>query len=518
VGGGAVALSSTFGADETARKPGALSVRDFGAAGDGVTLDTKALQDAIDTCARGGGGTLHFPAGTYLSGTLFLKSRVTLHLDAGATLRGSRDLRDYPSTVPALRSYTDNYTERSLIYAENVDQIGIAGRGVIDGQGAAFKGAYKVRPYLLRFISCRDVSMRDVTIKDSPMWVQHYLACDGVLIDGIRVTSTCNGNNDGIDIDGCQRVRIANCDIRSGDDAIVLKSTLDRPCRNVAITNCLLSSDCNAFKLGTESNGGFENIVLDNCTMYDTGLAGIALELVDGGTLDRVSISNVTMHNVRGAIFIRLGNRARPFKEGMAPPGFGQLRRVRISHVQAVGANDIGCSITGLPGHPAEDIALEDVSLSFSGGGKAEDAQKTVPEQETKYPEYSMFGRLPAYGFCCRHVRGLRLSRVQLAVAKPDARPSLICDDVADLEVCAWRAASATKANPLVVFNEVQDAFLHGCRAPAGTGAYLRVDGKGSGRIRLVANDLTAAEQIVTLGPGVDPAAVVTQDPASPAR
>ncbi len=186
--------------------------------------------------------------------------------------------------------------------------------------------------------------------------------------------------------------------------------------------------------------------------------------------------------------------------------------------MQAVGANDIGCSITGLPGHPAEDIALEDVSVSFSGGGKPEDAQRAVPEQETKYPEYSMFGRLPAYGFYCRHVRGLRLSRVQLAVAKPDARPSLTCDDVADLEVCAWRPASATKANPVVVFSEVQDAFLHSCRAPAGTATYLRVDGKGSGKIKLMANDLVEAEQTVALGPDVSLAAVVVGTPAGGSR
>ena len=158
--------------------------------------------------------------------------------------------------------------------------------------------------------------MRGLTLRNSPMWVQHYLACEGVCIDGIRVESTCNANNDGIDIDGCERVRIANCDIRSGDDALVLKSTLERPCRNVVVTNCVLSSLCNAFKLGTESNGGFENIVMSNCAIYDTRISGIALELVDGGTLEQVSISNVTMHNTRSAIFIRLGDRARPSRRG----------------------------------------------------------------------------------------------------------------------------------------------------------------------------------------------------------
>jgi polygalacturonase len=485
-----------------------FNVRDFGVAGDGRRLDTQEIQQAIDACAQAGGGTVHFPAGDYLSGTLFLKSRVTLHLDAGATLLGSKQLEDYPSTIPAVRSYTDHYTERSLIYAENVEQIGFAGRGTIDGQGAAFKGAYKVRPYLLRIISCRDVSMTGITIKDSPMWVQHYLACDGVRIDGITVRSHCNSNNDGIDIDGCRRVRISNCDISSGDDAIVLKSTLDHPCQDIAITNCLLSSDCNAFKLGTESNGGFQDIVLSNCTFYDTRLSGIALETVDGGTSARVSIANITMRNVRSPIFIRLGNRARPFKEGMEKAGMGSFRGISIRDVQATGADGIGNSITGLPGHPAEDITLENIRITSVGAGKEEDAQREVPEEETKYPEYKMFGVLPAYGFYCRHVRGLHFRNVRVGFAKPDARPAFVCDDVEDLELFGCTAASASAVNPVIRFNGVRQALIHGCRSPETGGAFLRVEGKGTEKIKLIANDLAAAKKPVDLGPGVQADAV----------
>jgi polygalacturonase len=173
-------------------------------AGDGVRPNTKPIQAAIDACAKAGGGTVYFPAGTYLSGTIVLKSHVTLHLDSGAALLGSKNLEDYPAHIPALRSYTDTYTDKSLVYAEDVENIAITGHGVIDGQGAAFHGPYKVRPYLMRFVSCRNVSVDGVTIKDSPMWVQHYLACDDVTIRGITVHSRVNGNNDGIDIDGCR--------------------------------------------------------------------------------------------------------------------------------------------------------------------------------------------------------------------------------------------------------------------------------------------------------------------------
>ncbi len=507
-GGLAAAVGPGVHAAEPPTSGGRVSVRDYGAVGDGAKLDTRALQAAIDACAGAGGSTVYFPPGRYLSGTLFLKSHVTLHLEGGATLLGSTKLEDYPSTVPAVRSYTDNYTERSLVYAENVEHIAFEGHGTIDGQGGAFKGPHKVRPYLLRVIACREVSMRGLTLRNSPMWVQQYLACEGVCIDGIRVESTCNANNDGIDIDGCERVRIANCDIRSGDDALVLKSTQERPCRNVVVTNCVLSSLCNAFKLGTESNGGFENIVMSNCAIYDTRISGIALELVDGGTLEQVSISNVTMHNTRSAIFIRLGDRGRPFKSGMEPIGTGRLRHVRISDVQAFGADAVGCSITGLPGHPVEDVALENITVSFAGGGKLKDLA-SVPEKDKAYPEYGMFGALPAYGFFCRHARGLRLSRVQVSPVQPDPRPALVCQDVNGLELFGWQAG--TNDSPTVVFQDVQDALVHGCQAAPGTGVWLRVGGNNSAAIKLVANELSAARQAVELGQEVPAQAVMVK-------
>ena len=254
---------------------GFLDVRAAGAAGDGTRLDTRAIQGAIDACARAGGGAVRFPPGRYLSGSIFLRSRVTLHLEAGAVLLGSAKLQDYPETVQKFRSYTDNYTAKSLIYAEGVEDIAITGRGAIDGQGAAFEGPYKVRPYTIRIIECRNVFVEGVTMRDSPMWMQHYLACEGVHIRGITVRSRVNRNNDGIDIDCCRNVRISDCDISSGDDALCLKSTATLPCRDVAITNCLISSACNGLKMGTETNGGFENIVISNCTVYDTRLAEI---------------------------------------------------------------------------------------------------------------------------------------------------------------------------------------------------------------------------------------------------
>lgn len=486
-----------------------FNVKSFGARGDAVALDTSALQKAIDACAQNGGGTVRLPPGRYLSGTLFLKSRVTIQLDAGATLLGSTNLDDYPPTFSKVRSYTDNYTERSLIYAENLEQISLRGQGFIDGQGGAFKGSYKLRPYLLRIIACRNVSVRELTLKDSPMWIQHYLACDGISIDGITVLSKCNANNDGIDIDGCQRVRISNCDIQSGDDAIVLKSTLNRPCKNVVVTNCLLSSDCNAFKLGTESNGGFENIVLSNCAIYDTRLAGIALEQVDGGVLDGVSISNIAMTNVRGPIFILLGNRARPFKEEMERPGVGVLRNVSISNVQASGADRVGCCIAGLPDHPVENVTLTNIRISFGGGGTQEHAQRQPPERPEAYPEYSMFGVLPAYGFYCRHARNLVFENIRVSTNAGDERPSLNCEDVNNLRIFGWTAEPESASTPVIRLDNVSDAFIHGSRGPRKAGYFLSVGGEDSARIELQANELSKIAKPVETGPEVKSGTVI---------
>jgi polygalacturonase len=417
-----------LGAALAAGRPRWFDVVEAGATGAGKSLDTRAVQKAIDTCAQQGGGTVYFPPGRYLCGTLTLRSGVYLHLDAGSVLVGATGLENYPDRVPAFRSFTDTYTTKSLIYAEKAENIGIEGRGAIDGQGKAFEGPYKRRPYTLRFIECRNVAVEGITIRDSPMWVQHYLACDNVAIRGIAVHSRVNHNNDGIDIDCCDRVRISDCDIWSGDDAIVFKSTAGRVCRNVTVTNCVLSTLCNALKLGTESNGGFEDIVVSNCTVYDTRLAGIAIEMVDGGVMDRVCFSNITMNGVGAPLFVRLGDRGRPFTENGPKQPAGTMRNIIVTNVQATRAGRRGCAISGIPGHNIEHLTLENLRFQFEGGGKKIDTP--VPEYPDKYPEFGMFGELPAYGFYCRHARDLQMRNVQLTTARPDPRPAMMSVDV----------------------------------------------------------------------------------------
>lgn len=469
------------------------SVKRFGASGDGVSKDTAAIRRAVDAASAAGGGTVYLPPGTYLSGTIDLKSNVTLHLDTGATLLGSTDLADYPKRVPKIRSYTDNYADQCLIYGEDVENVAIVGRGTIDGQGASFKSrTYKDRPYMIRIFTSKGVLVEGVTLRNSPMWVQHYLACEDVTLRGLQVISRVNRNNDMIDIDGCRNVRISDCYGVTGDDTITLKSTSMHPCENVSITNCVVSSNCNGIKMGTETNGGFENITISNCTVFDTGLAGIALEIVDGGTMDGVTISNISMRGVQSPIFMRLGDRARVYEEDMERPPVGAMRNINISNVIATRATDLGCPISGLPGHPIENVSLSNIQLTFAGGGKRDAMDREIPEEPARYPECKMFGTLPAYGFFCRHVEGLTFRNVDVRFERPDARPALFCDDVKDLRVDGLSAQCVEGGAPMIVLKDVEGGLICGCLAPKNCETFLQLRGDTK-EVRQIGNNLDRA-------------------------
>jgi hypothetical protein len=503
-------------------KPGLFDVAAYGAKGDGKTLDTDKLQAAIDAAAAAGGGRVYLHNGIFLSGALRLRSNVTLHIESGGVLLGSPRIEDYPEQPSAYPSRSSrSYTRRSLLYAEKAENVSIVGGGAINGQGSspAFRPPLNRmkeadRPLLLRFSECRNVRLRDVTLRNSAMWVQNYLACDNVSLDGVTIDSQVNNNNDGIDIDDCWNVRVTNCDIRSGDDAICLKSTSSRGCRNVVVSNCIVTTHCSAFKLGTDSTGGFQDITLTNCAFYDTGLAGIAIECVDGGLIERVLVSNVAMKNVMGPIFVRLGNRGR----GMEQPVAGKLRNVTITSIDATGASGVGSSITGVPGAPAQDLTLERIRIRSQGGGKPEHVSREVGEYPNRYPEYCMFGpsgkpsdgQLPAHGIYARHVSGLSLRDVDLRCDNPDARPALVFDDVNGVNLFDIRGTVEDSAPGLVWMKQVSGALVHGCRAPKGLRTFLRVDGAGPGDVVLLNNDLAQAATAVEKGNSVPGDAVVS--------
>lgn len=486
-----------------------FDVRAFGAAADGKTLNTTAIQSAVDACAGSGGGIVFFPPGRFLTGGIILKSRVTLHFSPGTMLLGSTRLEDYPVERPAVLSRTRAYVQHALIYGEDLDHIGLEGPGVLDGQGAEFRrqfgDAYLKRPYLVRLVNCRDVHVADVTLTASAMWTMHLLACQRVRVEGVRIWAHVASNNDGIDVNACENVVISDSFVDSDDDAIVLKSTLHRASRNVAVTNCVLASHCNAFKMGTESLGGFQNITLSNCVIQSPpaseringvqrGISALALEAVDGAVLERIAVSNLVIQGYEAAIFLRLGNRGALLQDTDAKAAVGTYRGVTISHIVGDNIGKTGCAVAGIPGHPVRDVRLEDISLRFEGGGTPEQAGRLdVPERESDYPEATMFGVLPAYGLYARHVQNLRLRDLDLDVVTPDARPPLVFQAVERLEITGLSARADAAAGCAFRLRNVKDAFIHGCRYHGSAAKAADVDPSCRG-VRISGNAFDAHE------------------------
>jgi len=491
-------------------------ITEFGAVADTTVLSTKAIQKAIDACGTEG-GTVIIPAGNFLSGTLILKSNVTLHLERGATLYGSRKLEDYVPNIPQYIAFRTRGKTKQLIYAENQQNIAITGEGEINGQGRFFadktaKGVQYDRPHLIQLINCRKILIENVSLKNSGCWMEHYLACDDLQIRGIKVYNHSNKNNDGIDIDGCHRVTISDVNVDSDDDALCIKSTSDRASENVVVSNCLLSSHCNAFKLGTESNTGFKNIAATNLVIKPSsksdsfiyghleGSSGIALEIADGGTLDGLVISNVTIQGTWTPIFIRLDNRARPYRDDQVISQVGRLKNVSISNVVVTGAKNLGCSITGIPGYPVENINLSNINISFEGGGSKDLINKDVPEKEKDYPEAEMFGQLPSYGFYLRHVRNIQLSNVQVATETKDLRPALCLSDVAD-GIFNHLQLESNKGNECSILTEkCSNLSFSGSNIRGQSSCFLQLAGNENKQIFLLNNLLTNAATICLPG------------------
>lgn len=504
-------------------QPAVFNVRDFGATGDGRTLDSDAINRAIAAAAAAGGGTVLLPAGDYLSYTLRLKSRITLHLDSGATLiaadppaegqPGGYDAPE-PNRWNLFQDFGHSHFRNSLIWGEGLEDIAIVGRGRIYGRGlsrgngrialpvgATYKhppggelpdvlaadgpvtfpprpdlvpgpfGYPNARDHLpsgvgnkaIALKRCRNVLLRDFTILHGGHFGILATGVDHLTIDNLLIDT----NRDGIDIDACSNVRISNTSVNSPwDDGICLKSSYAlgeaRVTENVTITNCFVSGfdegtlldgtrtrlvarrggAMGRIKFGTEANGGFRNITIANC-VFDS-CRGLALEQVDGGVLEDVTITNLAMRDVQNApIFLRLGARLR------APAGtaVGTVRRILISHVVAHGVSpDHGILIAGLPDHPIEDVTLSHLQIHYRGGGTAEQATRRVPELAQAYPEPYLFGVLPAWGLFARHVTGLRMHDIDLRLMQPDARPAVWLENAHRVEAVDFRLPAEARA------------------------------------------------------------------------
>lgn len=468
------------------------SVRAFGAKGDGKALDTEAINRAIDAASAKGGGTVYFPAGIYLSFSIRLKSNITIYLDNGSTIlaadpvkdKGGYDLPE-PNEFDMYQDFGHSHWKNSLMWGIGIENFALIGQGRIDGQGLSRRSPGPRRPRtagetpasmgnnvspLGETSDVRDMNglgtkaialrlSRNITLKDFTIYRGGHFALlatgvDNLTIDNLKVDT----NRDGFDIDACRGVRVSNSSVNTpNDDAIVLKSSyalgFNRATENVTITNSQVSGFdlgtlldgtfkttqefapdkdrvTGRLKLGTESNGGFKNIAISNINFVHC--RGLALETVDGGYIEDVSISNITMRDITTApIFIRLGARQR------APAGtpVGAIRRVSISNVVASGVSaDYAAIIAGLNDHDIEDVRLSNIRIHFKGGGTKEDAARAVPEGEKSYPEPSMFGITPSYGFYIRHVDGIMFDNVFVTFEKSDARPAFMLDDVKNVE------------------------------------------------------------------------------------
>ena len=499
-------------------RPLRFEVRAFGAAGDGQTNDTGPLQRAIDACSQQGGGVVILDRGTFVTGTLILRSHVELHLTSTAVLQGVSDLAQYRADPKVVYKLLN----QALLFAEDSEYVAITGPGTIDGQGKAFRnGGTDPRPVLIRLRDCRNVRLDGFLAKNAASFAIHPIHCQQVRIEGLRIDSRVQPNSDGIDVDGCQDVFISNCNIHSGDDSIALK-TIERgaPCRDVVITNCILSSDCAAIRVGPDAVENIERVCVSNCVIRDTRLNGITIQLSFGAVMRDLVFSNLVMDNVTGPISIRLagwklgaGNIWAVFDDSKWEQG--ELRNILFENIRArVPSDQIkSCiSITGTPRTKPQGITFSNLDISFPGGGTAQEAaRRQVPDLERDYPECFIFGILPAYGLYAHHVQGVTLNNVRFRLEAADLRPALVCDDVQDLDLMGFRADGHPQAESLVRLQDTQATLISGTRVLSPLGTFLRVEGERSQRILLRGNDLSLAGAAVSLGEKASSDAVSTE-------
>jgi len=486
---------STLGAQDTAGlRPIGIpyDVRAFGAAGDGKTIDSPAINRAIDTAVANGGGTVYFRAGNYLCYSIHLKSKVALFLDQGTKIVAADPAADGATGYDAAESnkpwedyqdYGHNHWHNSLIWGEGLEGVSIYGPGLIWGKGLSRgwgAGPTAEDPGVankaIALKNCRNVLLRDFSILHGGHFGILATGVDNLTIDNLKIDT----NRDGMDIDCCRNVHVSNCSVNSPwDDAICLKSSFAlghaRATEMVTITNCLVAGSyeegtlldgtfkrfapdakvqrTGRIKFGTESNGGFKNITVSNC-VFD-GCRGLTIESVDGAVIEDVSVTNITMRDVVEApIFLRLSARMR----GPAGVPVGVMRRVILSNITCSCAPGwrIGAIVAGIPGHPIEDVKLSDIVIVHPGGGTKEDAQRQLPEKEKDYPEPNMFGTTPAHGFFIRHARGVEMDGIKIEHASEDLRPGFMVEDVDGAEFGRIKA-QPTAGVPVFTLRNVKD-------------------------------------------------------------
>ena len=454
-------------------------VTQYGAVPDGKTLNTQALQKAIDAAFKNKGGVVVFPKGKFLSGSIVMKSNVSLYFEEDAVLLGSTNPKDYVNMAFAGRPDSpkkDDNSQLALILAHKANNIAIKGKGTIDGQGlqlalnidslhhagVAIDPKYSLRrnrpnetmrPKLFRFSQCDSVLIEGLKVGEASCWGLSFELCSNLTLNNLTIVNRSYWNNDGIDITDCKNVKVTNCDINAADDGICLKSYYPGYYNDsIYIANCTIRSSASAIKFGTASFGGFKNVIIKDIKVYDTFRSAIAIESVDGAIIENIDVSNIDAVNTGNAIFIRLGQRS-----GDKP---GSIKNVSLKNIKVQVPfgrpdsnydlrgpevdffhNPFPSSIVGLEGYAIENVVLENIEINYPGRASKGMAYiplsrlNQVPEAAKDYPEFSMFGELPAYGCYVRHVNGISMKNIKLTLDETDFRPAFVFDDVKDIQM-----------------------------------------------------------------------------------
>lgn len=433
-----------------------FNVKDFGAKGDGKTLDTKAVQAAIDACYESGGGRVLISGGNFVLSTVHFRSNVEIHIEKGATVLGSKNPDDFEpieedATNTVYQDRSHSYFHHSLFHADSVSDIALTGLGKIDMQSI-----WEVQPgwnrgcKIVAFKNCTNVVIRDLTMRNATDLAVYFAGCENVRVTGLDLLV----HIDGISPDSCKNVVISDCIIDAGDDGIVPKSSFTlgkfKAMENLSISNCVVKSRCNAIKFGTESNTAFINTTITGCTIYDTRYSGIALECIDGALIEGFSVSNISMRNVGNPFMIIVMDRAR----GPEGTTVGEIRNISFSNITATGpyvawegptwnndchnANDVTQMpvttpplIIGQKDSIIKNISLSNIFLSLPGGGCEDWKQNPVPQVRQGYAESIRYGRKPpAFGLIARDVDNLKLVNVEFVTEKEDARDAIYLENV----------------------------------------------------------------------------------------
>jgi len=477
-----------------------FDVRTYGAKGDGTSVDSPAINAAIDAAASQGGGTVVFPPGVYASYSIHLKSFVNMFLQPGATIlaaptpyegttSGGYDAAEPQGSWEPFQDYGHNHWHNSLLWGENIHDFGIFGTGLIWGKGLSRGHNEKTLPdttapgvanKAIALKNCHNVVLRDFSILQGGWFAVLATGVDNFTIDNLKIDT----NRDGIDLDCCRNARVSNCSVNSPwDDAICPKSSFAlgyaRTTENITISDCYLTGDYEVgtlldgtwkpmkmgerrsgtgrIKCGTESNGGFKNIAISNC-VFDA-CRGFALESVDGALCEDITFTGITMRNVRTSpFFLRLGARLRGPKPETQ---IGSLKRIIISDVTSYNCDPLPSIIAGVPGHPVEDVKISNVYLHQLGGVK-ESSFIDPPENADKYPEPTMFGELPATGLFVRHAKNLEVSNLEVAVETADTRPAFWLNDVEGADFFRVKMPGRASSGQFRL-HDVHDLRVFGC-------------------------------------------------------